>query len=1176
MATSSDPLLTAAKRWQRRIAIGTGAGYNPAAIQAVQHADLAKVGMGGSGLSDQEALAAIQSAATGKTSQQKQPSSSIMGIPGRMVSDVGKMLGGLATGAMHVAEHPVRDIKGVPRGIGETLHELPAMGAVSPAGGLAAMAGVHGPSSEWQQAHGYEGGTGLGSQIRNLSKTPVGKFFPGTMTAANVTTPAGRKEILQHPGFTAADLIPYGVTTVKTLAYLGAFGAETRVAAMGLPAAPDLVPRGSVGEAALEGHVAKVMVRSAAEGLQRLTGGRYGLGLPTLDKLLTEYGATRLTSQVIGKIHDWTKNLSPADRQVGFDLLIRDHPTFAAQAEEAGAFPAEHPGAAEHARWARDSPATKAAMESSGRAYERMAAAHSAWRPGEPVPEVPPAVPAAGPGGGGGEAFAPGVFPSVDPRYGGLQPHRSGGPVWPETATFHDVSQWAKRGIEMPDGTRMPIEFNRATDTADEGWYIRPKGTDAPEILVRRTPGSKGYVEPGPPAEARAAEPGPRARRAAAEAADPARARARMDAQLERAHVASRTAAQAWAEHLANEPPRPPVEALQGQLSPAQESMRRVWFSRDPAEPAAGPALAETKTGAMDPALLRMLPLDQQYVLLQAQRQYGQLLAFADQVRMGTVQTATDLEGEALRLDPSLRAARFSDAVHFDLFDEVGLGRLRDNPRLLEQIPDLANPNLDLAAGWTTPRDVYNGLFGQKGEYYTDAAGVKRQYRVQGVLRSRIEPGPLAAASQRFLMGPFRASIWARPMMVANMAVRSLIMAVGQEGVEVLKPSTLVRAFQMVREGDPTVAAGFRNLSTDQVHSLLGSATLGRILDTIPGGVRRVSNLLASTQRAAVFLTEHDNMVAAGASEETARMAGMQAIRDALVTHDTLTPIEQSIVRQVFPFYAYQKMLFGYLANYPADHPFVTEVASKIGRQETELNSSGLPQMLQQMFQLGSPDQSGNVRAIDVRGFNPFRNFANDMTLTGMAMNANPALKILMEGFGVNPAKGTPELYPGLTYNPQTGSLEATRPSLGPLQMAESVIPQLGTIDAMLGFNSRLKYLKQTNPSAYRAMLFQTLGIPIPQTVNVPAETAHAEESLYRLSQTAVSNFLKTGDSGFITGYNLLPWSSRWWTPDQLEQAYNAQATRIRAANQAPAGSSLKALLTPLPRRTAQLPPTGS
>ena len=618
-------------------------------------------------------------------------------------------------------------------------------------------------------------------------------------------------------------------------------------------------------------------------------------------------------------------------------------------------------------------------------------------------------------------------------------------------------------------------------------------------------------------------------------------------AELERAHVASRTAAQALAEHVANEPPRPDIPPQP--LSPQQETLKRVWESGGPAGP--------------DPALLRALPADQQRMLMGAQRNQGKLLALGDLARQGIVKTASDIEGHALTLDPAMRDAYFASWRHFDPLEQLGMEYLKQNPQVLAAIPELANPELDLAAAYKMPTDVYNALFGQKG----GAAGD----RVTGVFSEPEQPTHLAQFSQRFLMRPFRAAIWARPQMVANIAVRGLIQAVGKEGPELFKPGNIAEAFSM--RGDPTVAAGFRNLSTDQVHQVLGSATLGRILNTIPDGIRRVANATASIQRALVFVTEHDKMVAAGADEQTARMAGMQAIRESLVTHDNLTPIEQSIVRQVFPFYAYQKMLFQYLSRFPADHPFVTEVVSKIGQQETQLNSTGLPLMLQQMFQLGAPDKAGNIKAVDVRGFNPFRNFANDMTLTGIAMNANPALKVLMEAFGVNPAKGTPELYPGLTYNPQTGSLEARRPSLGPLQLAEAVIPQLGTIDAMLGFNNRLKYLKQTNPSAYRAMLFQTAGIPIPQTVNVPAETAHAEESLYRLSTTAVSNFLKTGDSGYISGYNLLPYASRWWTPDQLEQWYNGQAQNIRAA-QTSASPSLKGMLQPLPRRTAQLPPT--
>jgi hypothetical protein len=1050
MPGTSDPLLTAAKKWTKRISVGTNAGLNPAAIAAVQHADLSKVGAGGSGMSDQEALAAIQSAATGKTSQTKAPSTSLMGIPGRMVADAGSMLSGLAIGAAHVVEHPVRDITGIGRGVGETVHE--ALGN---------------PSAAWDSAHGYEHNTGgnvasnLGSAFRNFAKTPVGRFVPGMTTIGQTTDPAGRKQMAEHPGFVAGDLLPEAHGIIKSLAAMGALG--------------DVAVKGSAAEAAAKGQVAKSTVRAASEGLQKLSGGRLGLGVPTLRRVLGEYGATRLASQAIGQLHDWAKNLSATDKTQAWDLHIATHDTFK-QLSEAPftdtATQAAHPQI--RADWKdklgeldQAATAARAQLEEYGKGVEVAPVDHPA------------------------EA------------------------TFPHPQTWHEVSAWIRDGNY------------RLSRSAPEGWYLKPPegATAAPgspaEVLVPR----KGYE-----AKPITIPPDPR--------------------KLGRLQAGSAAAAQALEEHKAQEPPKLPYGPHPDQappMSPAQETLKKVWESGG----AEGP----------DPALLRALPEEQQQLLRRAATNQGKLLALNSWAEMGIAKTAVDIEGHAMTLDPILRDRYFNSFTHFDPLEQMGLSYLKNHPQVLEAVPHLNTPGIDLAHGYSLPTDVYNALFRDQGP-------------ARGVLVDRPTPGTLAKASAKGVR-IFKGSLFLRPSMVANIAVRGLIQAVGKEGPELFKPSTIRESFNMARASDPTVIANWRNLSTDQAHGLLAGSTLGRIVSEIPHAMSRATSFVSGVQRAMVFITEHDSMVKAGADESTARMAGMAAIRETFNTMDSMTPIEQTIIRQIFPFYGYQKMLFNYLSSFPADHPFVTETMSKIGQQETALNGSGLPQTVQQMLFIGNPDQNGNVKAVDVRSFNPFRSFANDLTLAGFTANLNPALKVLLQGVGVKTSTGTPELYPGLTYDPQTGSLVAKRPGIGITQALEAAVPQLATVDAMLGFNNRLKALKTSDPSAYRAYLFQTVGIPTPQTVNLPQQTAKSEEALYRLSSSAASSFIKTGDYGTIAGFNLIPYQSRWWTPEQLLEWRRAQAATISTAKQQPSGTSLKALLTPLPRTTAQLPPQG-
>lgn len=557
------------------------------------------------------------------------------------------------------------------------------------------------------------------------------------------------------------------------------------------------------------------------------------------------------------------------------------------------------------------------------------------------------------------------------------------------------------------------------------------------------------------------------------------------------------------------------------------------------------------------PNLAHLLTTDEARMAARAYKLQG-LVAFhgwlTNSLLEGVPRTWQALQDHIESLPTGLRKSYLSRFVNHDPWTDGPLQYARDG--ILD-----ANPHLAGMIGEVLPKDIHQLLY-KEGGLWDGLLSDSRFKRVTGQTETS-KLGRIWTTGT----ATFKGALFLRPSIILKIGIGGLIQAVGQDmvGSEMFRPGVMSSALQMAKDGDLRVmGGGWKAMGGDQTHGFLAGRTAGRIVQSIRGAQERAVELVSGTQRALVFISQHDKAVNAGLDETQARMAAAEAINKVFVTTGSMTPVEQAIIRQVFPFYGFQKHILDYVSKYPAEHPFRVELLSKVAQQETDLHTTGLPQMFQEMFWLGSPDKAGNVKAIDIRGFNPFKSFANDFTLTGFATSINPALSVLLQHFGVT-SQGGPELYPALAVDPQTGQLSTKRPQEGGLLgVMEHFIPQLTTVDEILGFNNRLKALKQSNPSAYHAYLLNSVGIPGVQTVSVPGQTARMSMNLYRVAQQDVAAYLRTGDFGNISGYNILPYQGRWMTPQQLQQFYTAIRTRQ--------GLSKKALVPKL-RKTPVTPP---
>lgn len=280
-------------------------------------------------------------------------------------------------------------------------------------------------------------------------------------------------------------------------------------------------------------------------------------------------------------------------------------------------------------------------------------------------------------------------------------------------------------------------------------------------------------------------------------------------------------------------------------------------------------------------------------------------------------------------------------------------------------------------------------------------------------------------------------------------------------------------------------------------------------------GSYKLNQMFDDFYRAFSYIAGYDKALTKGLSKEMAQKTGIELSRKILQQWDELTPIERTILRNVFPFYGFMQHILRYTLTYPFDHPVRASIMGSFARNELEDLGTGLPQTFLNSFFLGSPDANGNVKSINLRGLNPFTDVANYFTLAGFLGATNPLLTTALQSAGVDTQTGGPELYPSLRYDPDTGRLTAdTGNPL--LRLVENTIPQTRILTALTGMSSEYKALLQTNPAAARRMMMSQAGLPVVmRDYNVPQEQFKAELRREDAEDQARNEALKTGDYSY-------------------------------------------------------------
>jgi len=301
--------------------------------------------------------------------------------------------------------------------------------------------------------------------------------------------------------------------------------------------------------------------------------------------------------------------------------------------------------------------------------------------------------------------------------------------------------------------------------------------------------------------------------------------------------------------------------------------------------------------------------------------------------------------------------------------------------------------------------------------------------------------------------------------------------------------------------------------------------------------------------------------------------AALETAHKLFVDMNGMSTMERTVMKQLFPFYAFTRHLFRYLGNYPVDYPLRAAIVTNFAEQEQADWKSGLPRSMMSLYFHGHTNSKGDITAFDLKNVNPFRSFANDFSMAGFTSSLTPFLTVPLAVMGVDTLSGTTQLYPGTTYNPQTGSLQATPNPGWMFATAEAFVPQAGLLDHYMKLTNSTRLLAKYNPRAYRKQIYNMINVPFePQVVNVPYEKEITEMRRFRAAQSAVALVEKNPSPGNISKlmtWNAVPFDNMLVSPQALASYY----ARVRAAlEQAGQGQiSPKAVIRKPPQRKAQL-----
>jgi len=242
----------------------------------------------------------------------------------------------------------------------------------------------------------------------------------------------------------------------------------------------------------------------------------------------------------------------------------------------------------------------------------------------------------------------------------------------------------------------------------------------------------------------------------------------------------------------------------------------------------------------------------------------------------------------------------------------------------------------------------------------------------------------------------------------------------------------------------------------------------------------------------------------------------------------------------VVPFYGWTKHVLTYVAEYPVDHPYRAMFLANMANMNSDEVAKGLYTRIQNLFFLGTPDQNGNVSALDVRALNPLRDVANYATMGGLISALNPVISAPFAVVDPQIVFGSNTLYPTLSYSQLYGTREAA-PAGSALTAAEQFVPELTTLDAALGLSAQYRTLQKNDPGAFTKRIFESLNIPFAQVqhINLKQIAAQQEIDRYQTSYAAAQQAFDTG--------NFAPLGNVASVPNPLQPLYNAAPANLEA-----------------------------
>lgn len=279
----------------------------------------------------------------------------------------------------------------------------------------------------------------------------------------------------------------------------------------------------------------------------------------------------------------------------------------------------------------------------------------------------------------------------------------------------------------------------------------------------------------------------------------------------------------------------------------------------------------------------------------------------------------------------------------------------------------------------------------------------------------------------------------------------------------------------------------------------------------------------------------------------------LEAARAFYADMDDLSPIERTAIKQVIPFYSFQRHMFKFLSRYPVDHPIRTKIIDTVVRQQGE--EGDLPDRFKTMFWLGKPNADGEQWGINVRGLNPFADFADNFTLAGFLNNSTPFIKAPAEAFGIDTLTASPGYTP-THYNPESGRYESGR-NASPRRFIGNFIPQvekgMDFLDPQEG-----RYTPSREPAALRAFKSQ-VNIPLtPRVYNLNRERYLQEQARIRDANNSVQDMLAGRSGGQLARYpGVVPFRGQLVSAEALALQLADYKRRLREAGYTGAPSAI-------------------